>query len=134
MMCIWLWLQFTLQSSSCSCARLSPWLGLSSVMFEAASHSQFRYKRAFAVRKPPLEAAVAATGGLYQSTGLYQLTGPDTSIEMPIDQIAGELNAQYMLSYRRSGGDTPGFHQIKVEVVGRRSLKVRSRPGYYLLP
>jgi VWFA-related protein len=83
---------------------------------------------AFAARKPPLEAAVAATGGLYQSTG------PDTSIEMAIDQIAGELNAQYMLSYRRSGGDTPGFHQIKVEVVGQRPLKVRSRPGYYLLP
>jgi hypothetical protein len=38
-----------------------------------------------------------------------------------------------MLSYRRSGDDTPGFHQIKVEVVGQ-PLKVRSRPGYYLLP
>jgi len=88
---------------------------------------------AFAARKPPLEAAVAATGGLYQSTGLYQSAGPDTSIEMAIDQIAGELNAQYMLSYRRSGDDTPGFHQIKVEVVGQ-PLKVRSRPGYYLLP
>ena len=37
-----------------------------------------------------------------------------------------------MLSYRRSGGDTPGFHQIKVDVVGQ-ALKVRSRPGYYLL-
>jgi VWFA-related protein len=83
---------------------------------------------AFAARKPPLEAAVAATGGLYQSTG------QDTSIDMAIDQIAGELNAQYTLSYRRSGGDTPGFHQIKVEVVGRRAPKVRSRPGYYLLP
>jgi VWFA-related protein len=83
---------------------------------------------AFASRKPPLEAAVAATGGLYQSTGR------DTSIEMAVDQIAGELNAQYTLSYRRSGGDTPGFHQIKVEIVGGRALKVRSRPGYYLLP
>jgi hypothetical protein len=51
---------------------------------------------------------------------------------MAIDQVAGELNTQYMLSYRRSGGDTPGFHQIKVEVVGQ-ALKVRSRPGYYLL-
>lgn len=83
---------------------------------------------AFAARKPPLEAAVAATGALYQSTG------PDTSVEMAIDQIAGELNEQYTLSYRRSGGDTPGFHRIKVEVVGQRPLKVRSRPGYYLLP
>jgi hypothetical protein len=52
---------------------------------------------------------------------------------MAIDQVAEELNTQYMLSYRRSGGDTPGFHQIKVDVVGE-ALKVRSRLGYYLLP
>jgi VWFA-related protein len=83
---------------------------------------------AFAARKPPLEGAVSATGGLYQSTGT------DASIGMAIEQIAGELNAQYMLSYRRSRGDTPGFHQIKVEVAGKQDLKVRSRPGYYLLP
>jgi len=88
---------------------------------------------AFAARKPPVEAAVAATGGLYQSTGPYQSTSPETSIEMAIDQVAGELNTQYMLSYRRSGDDTPGFHQIKVEVVGQ-PLKVRSRLGYDLLP
>jgi VWFA-related protein len=88
---------------------------------------------AFAARKPPVEAAVAATGGLYQSTGPYQSTSPETSIEMAIDQVAEELNTQYMLSYRRSGGDTPGFHQIKVDVVGE-ALKVRSRLGYYLLP
>jgi hypothetical protein len=53
---------------------------------------------------------------------------------MAIDQIAGELNAQYTLSYRRNRGDTPGFHQIKVDVVGQQGLKARSRPGYYLLP
>jgi len=82
---------------------------------------------AFVVWKPPLEAAVAATGGSYRSTD------PDNSVEAAIDKIGGELNAQYTLSYRRVGSEMPGYHEIKVEVVGRRALKVRARSGYYLL-
>jgi VWFA-related protein len=81
---------------------------------------------AFAVRKPPIEAAAVATGGMYQST-----VGT-TSIETAIDQIAGELNTQYALSYRRTGSDTLGYHRIKVEVVGQRGLKAHYRTGYYL--
>jgi len=70
--------------------------------------------------------ATAATGGLYQSTV------KDASIEKAIDEVGGELHAQYTLSYRASAVNTTGYHEIRVLVAGRRALIVRSRPGYYL--
>jgi VWFA-related protein len=78
------------------------------------------------VRDRPLEIAATATGGMYQSTF------HDNSIEPAIDQIGGELHAQYVLSYRPTNTDAGGYHEIKVELVDRKGLKVRSRPGYYL--
>jgi VWFA-related protein len=78
------------------------------------------------VKERPLEVATAATGGLYQSTV------KDASIEKAIDEVGGELHAQYTLSYRASGVNTTGYHEIRVLVAGRRALIVRSRPGYYL--
>jgi hypothetical protein len=79
-----------------------------------------------AVKERPLEVATAATGGLYQSTVR------DAAIEKAIDEIGGELHAQYTLSYRPTGTGTSGYHEIRVQVVDRRGLTVRSRPGYYL--
>ena len=78
------------------------------------------------VREHPLELATIATGGLYQSTLR------DTAIEPAIDAIGGELHAQYTLSYRPTDTGAGDYHEIKVEVVNRRGVKVRSRPGYYL--
>lgn len=80
------------------------------------------------VKQRPLEVATAATGGLYQSTV------KEASIEKAIDEIGGELHAQYTLSYRPAGTNTLGYHEIRVQVVSadRRNLTVRSRPGYYL--
>jgi VWFA-related protein len=77
------------------------------------------------VKDHPLEVATVATGGMYQSTFR------DRSIETAVDAIGGELNAQYMLSYRPTGSDSAGFHQIKV-TVDRPGVKVRTRPGYYV--
>jgi len=77
------------------------------------------------VKDRPLEVATVATGGMYQSTFR------DRSIETAVDAIGGELNAQYMLSYRPTGSDSAGFHQIKV-TVDRPGVKVRTRPGYYV--
>jgi hypothetical protein len=37
-----------------------------------------------------------------------------------------------VLSYRPTNTDAGGYHEIKVELVDRKGLKVRSRPGYYL--
>jgi VWFA-related protein len=76
------------------------------------------------IRENALEMAAAATGGLHQSPVR------DRSIETAIDQIAGELHAQYMLSYRPSGTEA-GYHEIRV-VVNRPGAQVRTRPGYYL--
>lgn len=77
------------------------------------------------VKDRPLEVATVATGGMYQSTFR------DRSIENAVDAIGGELNAQYTLSYRPTGSDAAGFHQIKV-TVDRPGMKVRTRPGYYI--
>jgi VWFA-related protein len=79
-----------------------------------------------AVKERPLEVATAATGGSYQSTV------KDASIEKAIDEIGGELHAQYTLSYRPIGTNANGYHEIRVQVADRRALTVRSRPGYYL--
>jgi VWFA-related protein len=76
------------------------------------------------LRENPLEMTAAGTGGLHQSPVR------DRSIETAIDQIAGELHAQYTLSYRPSGTEA-GYHEIKV-VVSRPGAQVRTRPGYYL--
>ncbi len=79
------------------------------------------------VRDHALEVATTATGGMHLATF------KDRSIEKAIDEIGGELHAQYSLSYRPTGTDPAGYHEIKVHV-DRRGLKVRSRPGYYLAP
>jgi len=77
------------------------------------------------VKDRPLEIAAVGTGGTSQSVF------KEGKIENAIDAIGGELNSQYMLSYRPTGADNPGYHQIKV-TVDRSGVKVRTRPGYYL--
>src|SRR5260370_21575678 len=79
-----------------------------------------------AVKERPLEVATAATGGLYRSTV------KDASIEKAIDDIGGELHAQYTLSYRPTGTYPSGYHEIRVQVVDRRTLPLLAPPGYYL--
>ncbi len=74
-----------------------------------------------------LAVASKATGGLHVNTF------KDRSIEKAIDEIGGELHAQYTLGYRPSGDDASGYHEIKVEV-HRPGVAVRTRPGYYLPP
>lgn len=77
------------------------------------------------VKDRPLEVTATATGGTYQSVLR------DSKIENAVDAIGGELNSQYMLTYRPTGSDKSGYHTIKV-TVDRPGVKVRTRPGYYL--
>ncbi|MGB8473427.1 MAG: VWA domain-containing protein [Candidatus Acidiferrum sp.] len=77
------------------------------------------------VKDRPLEVATTATGGAYISTF------KDRSIEKAIDEIGGELHAQYTMSYVPTDGADLGYHEIKVQV-DRKDLKVRARPGYYV--
>jgi VWFA-related protein len=74
-----------------------------------------------------LEIAAAATGGQHVSAW------KDRTIEKVIDEIGGELHAQYTLSYTPSGDVADGYHEISV-TVDRKDLTVRARPGYYLEP
>ena len=79
------------------------------------------------VKDHALEVAATATGGAHLATFR------DRSIEKAIDEIGGELHAQYSLSYTPSGTGGMGYHEIKVSV-DRKGMKVRARPGYYLAP
>ena len=78
------------------------------------------------MKERPLEVATAATGGLYESPV------KDSAIEKAIDDIGGELHAEYTISYRPSTMNSGGYHEIRVQVIDARGLSVRSRPGYYL--
>jgi VWFA-related protein len=74
-----------------------------------------------------LVLASTATGGLHLNTIR------DRSIEKALDQIGGELHAQYVLSYQPPGDEPSGFHEIRVTVT-RPGVDVRTRPGYYIAP
>lgn len=74
-----------------------------------------------------LAVASKATGGLNVKTM------KDRSIEKAIDEIGGELHAQYTLGYKPTGDDPVGYHDIRV-VVDRPGVSVRTRPGYYVPP
>ena len=80
------------------------------------------------VKDHALEVAATATGGAHLSTF------KDRSIEKAIDEIGGELHSQYNISYTPAGADTPGYHEIKVNIVRNdaKGLKIRARPGYFL--
>ena len=74
-----------------------------------------------------LAVASEATGGLHLATM------KDRSIEKAVDEIGGELHAQYTIGYRPHDADPEGYHEIKV-VVDRPNVSVRTRPGYYVAP
>jgi len=82
------------------------------------------------VKGNALELAAAGTGGMHLPTF------KDRSIEKAIDEIGGELHAQYSLSYTPTETAAAGYHEIKVSVIRKdaKNLKVRARPGYFLAP
>ena len=72
-----------------------------------------------------LDVAVTATGGANYPSW------KDRSIEKALDEIGGELHAQYTITYAPTGTGREGYHEISV-AVDRKDLTVRARPGYYL--
>lgn len=69
-----------------------------------------------------------------KSTGGLELSPKkDRAIEQAMDEIGGEMHAQYTLGYEPPGGEKPGFHTITV-TVDRPNVTVRTRPGYYIAP
>jgi len=80
-----------------------------------------------AVTRNSLEVASKGTGGL--SLGPRK----DRAIQHDMDEIGGELHAQYTLGYQPPGGEKPGYHTIRV-TVDQPNVLVRTRPGYYIAP
>jgi VWFA-related protein len=88
------------------------------------------------VKGNPLELAAAGTGGEHIATF------KDRSIEKAIDEIGGELHAQYSATYTPTGTNENGYHDIKVVlatsatkgVKTAKDWKIRNRPGYYVGP
>ncbi|HTU33087.1 MAG TPA: VWA domain-containing protein [Candidatus Acidoferrum sp.] len=73
-----------------------------------------------------LKLASEATGGLHVNV-LHE-----RNLQKAIDEIGGELHAEYNVGYRPSGEKT-GYHEISV-TVAKKGVKVRTRPGYYIPP
>ncbi|MGA8222338.1 MAG: VWA domain-containing protein [Candidatus Acidiferrales bacterium] len=80
-----------------------------------------------AVGPNSLAIASKATGGMHMSIK------KDSSIEKAMDEIGGEIHAQYTLGYRPAPDDSSGYHEIKV-VVDSPGVNIRTRPGYYIPP
>jgi VWFA-related protein len=74
----------------------------------------------------PVEVFTKGTGG--QQFGFVRQRG----LEDAIARIGAELHSQYLISYNPNNKDEGGFHEIAVEVLGRRDVKTRTRPGYWL--
>ena len=79
-----------------------------------------------ALGRNPLGLASKATGGLHVDTFHAR------NIQKAIDEIGGELHAEYTVGYHPSGTKT-GYHAIQV-TVSRKDVNVRTRPGYYIPP
>jgi VWFA-related protein len=73
-----------------------------------------------------LELASAATGGLH--VGVLH----EKNFQKAIDEIGGELHAEYNVGYRPRE-EKAGYHDIRV-AVAKKGVKVRTRPGYYIPP
>jgi VWFA-related protein len=79
----------------------------------------------------PVEVFTEYTGGREHSF----ITQKD--LERAIHEIGQELHSQYLLSYSPNNKMEAGFHEIRVDVMGRtgrtrRELRTRYRPGYWL--
>ncbi len=74
----------------------------------------------------PSELYTKFTGGREYSFATQR------GLDQVITDIGEELHSQYLLSYAPTNIDEGGFHNINVVVKGRPSLKVRTRPGYWI--
>lgn len=85
------------------------------------------FKDAKAIFKQnPVEVFTKSTGG--EQFGFMRQRG----LEDAIERLGADLHSQYLITYNPNNKDEGGFHEISVQVTGRRDVKVRTRPGYYL--
>lgn len=79
------------------------------------------------IKNHQLEVAASATGGAH-----YRVFR-DRTIRTVLDQVGGEIHAQYTLTYKMPSDDPAPFHRIVV-TVSRPYVSVRARIGYFVLP
>jgi VWFA-related protein len=77
-------------------------------------------------KQNPSEVFTKGTGG--EQFGFMRSHG----LEEAIQRLGADLHSQYMITYNPNNKQEGGFHQITVEIAGRRDVKARTRPGYYL--
>ena len=80
-----------------------------------------------AVGKNALVLASTATGGLHEGTF------KDASMQRAMNAIGNDLHGDYLLAYRPPSNTAYGYHNIEVRVA-EPSLKIRTRPGYFIAP
>jgi VWFA-related protein len=76
--------------------------------------------------KNPSEVFTKGTGG--EQYGFMRQRG----LEDAIQRIGSELHSQYLVSYNPNNKSEGGFHQLRVEISGRRDATAKTRPGYWL--
>ena len=74
----------------------------------------------------PVELFTKGTGG--SEYGFTRQRG----LEDAIGRIGAELHSQYLVSYRPNNKEEGGFHEITVEITGKRDARAHTRPGYWL--
>jgi VWFA-related protein len=85
------------------------------------------FKDAKAIFKQnPSEVFTKGTGG--EQFGFMRQRG----LEDAIERLGADLHSQYMVTYSPNNKDEAGFHTITVLVAGRKDVKTRARPGYFL--
>ncbi len=77
-------------------------------------------------KQNPAEVFTKGTGG--EQFGFVKQRG----LEDAIERLGADLHSQYLISYNPNNKEEGGFHQITVEITGRKDVKVRTRPGYFL--
>jgi len=76
----------------------------------------------------PSEVFTQGTGG--EQFGFMRQRG----LEDAIQRVGAELHSQYLITYNPNNRDEGGFHTITVQIAGRKDVKTRTRPGYWLGP
>jgi VWFA-related protein len=85
------------------------------------------FKDAKAIFKQnPAEVFTQGTGG--EQFGFMRQRG----LEDAIERLGADLHSQYMITYNPNNKDEGGFHSITVLIAGRKDVKARTRPGYWL--
>lgn len=82
----------------------------------------------FHMAKPDLsQLFTATTGG--RSLGFLK----KNALEHAIQLVGEEVHRQYILSFEAKGGEPGKFHAIRVRVIDRPDLQVKTREGYWAL-